>query len=203
MKRKAMISIEASLIIPLVFLIILVFIDLAYLGYAKTSTKSKMELSILNSREKISTMKNSKFNGNTENPHSIDEFLDRKLERSILDEINVSLDAYNIKNETEKELIASLPEKITKYKSLNAKINKKVFFSDFELNYSYRFKTILSNFYENLNIKIDSMQGKTKLNEHRIFDEIVSVDIVYKILDDKVEFTEYLINFNKGIEKMK
>ncbi len=201
-KKKAMISIEASLIVPLLFLVIILFTDLAYISYVKTSSVSKIELSIINSKEDISSLNNHKFNQGNRYPKDIDIYIEEKLNRSILDSFNYYLDNKSLKDRLNIELKRSLPDRVFERKTINYSHYRKIFSNNFKLNYSFKIKSALEKLYRKLNLKIDHIEGKKSFREERLFDELITIDIIYENIGDS-DLIKKLKESQEKIKKIK
>ncbi len=201
-KRKGVFTIEATLLIPIMLLIFMLFLDIVYLTFVKTSAKSKLELSALQSQSTMAELKNSDFNALNTSAENMNEFIDNKLKRNIFDEINAAIDTKSFDKRASIKLIPAMQNKQPWLNNINSNRNSVLSFYSFNMNYNFNFTSLLSNFYRKSNLKANNMQGDVQFKDHRIFDEIVSIDTIYSLIKDSSVTGQIADDFKKGLEKM-
>ncbi len=201
-KRKGVFTIEATLLIPIMLLIFMLFLDIVYLSFVKTSAKSSLESSALQSQSEMAELKNADFNALNASSNSIDVFIDNKLKRTIFDEINSGIDTKSFDKRAGIKLLATMQNKQNWLNSMHSNRNSALTFYSFNINYNFNFKSLLSKFYQKSRLSANNLQGTVAFKDHRIFDEIVSIDTVYSLIKDSNVTATIVEDFKQGIAKM-
>ncbi len=202
-KRKGVLTIEAALLIPMILFLFMLFLDMVYLTYVKTSAKSKLELSILDSKEKLSELKNENFNNLETCSSSIDEYINNKLKRSIFDELNLKVNKNSFTKNAGKQLKPAMQNKRNWQNDITSSSDATLKNYSFVMNYQLHFASFLSSFYEANNLKNNRLKGRIKFKEHRIFDEIISIDTIYDFIKNGKTAGKLASDFKKAIDKAK
>lgn len=201
-KRRAVISLEAALLIPILLLLFLLLFDGLYLTYMKTAAKSGIELSLLEAKSNLSQLTNKDFNEMKTASADIDEFLADKLKRSILDELNLQVDETSFHRYTEKRIASLLPGDSESDSSLLTRRDS-LFRTSYKLDYDLFISSFLNKVYKGMHISLDRMIGTSSLKEHRIFDEIVSIDTGYYFAKHSKQVSKLLEQIEKALRFMK
>ncbi len=202
MKRKAMMSIEAALLFPLILLFFLIIIDISYITFVKSSAKSNLEFAILSSTSEMSAMKNNEFNALKRAANQIDLINENQLKRSLFDSLNMNIEEEGLKNRIEKDFIKTLPAALNNVRSISVSKKSKLYNNKFSLKYSLNFKSILSSFYKSFGLEMGKMEGEIDFKEKRIFDEIQSIDLTEELLEKHTNLNEYIDKINESINKI-
>lgn len=201
-KRRAVITLEAALLIPTLLFLFLLLFDGLYLAYMKTGAKSGIELSLIEAKSNLSQLTNKEFNQMKTASPNIDRFLSDKLRRTMMDELNLQVDEASFYRYAEQRIASFLPGD-SESKSILLARKDSLFRSSYKLDYDLFFSSFLNKAYQGLQVKMDRMIGTSSLKEHRIFDEIVSIDTGYYFATHSKQVSKLLEQVEKALRFMK
>ncbi len=202
-KRKGVFTIEATLLIPILLLIFMLFLDIVYLTFVKTSAKSKLELANLQSQAAMAELTNDDFNALRTGAKNTNDYINNKLKRSVFDEMNFEIESNSFTKRACLNLLPAMQNKQNWLKSVDANNNSSLAFYSFNINYNFNFNSFLSKFYQKSNLKANQMQGSIQFKDQRIFDQIVSIDTVYSFIENSGMPQKIAEDFQKAVDKMK
>lgn len=201
-KRRAVITLEAALLIPTLLFLFLLLFDGLYLTYMKTGAKSGLELSLIEAKSNLSQLTNKEFNQMKTASPNIDRFLSDKLRRTMMDELNLQVDEASFYRYAEQRIASFLPGD-SESKSILLARKDSLFHSSYKLEYDLFFSSFLNKAYQGLQVKMDRMIGTSSLKEHRVFDEIVSIDTGYYFATHSKQVSKLLEQVEKALRFMK
>lgn len=202
-RRKGLFTIETVLIFPLFLFLILFFLDSIFVIYSKTDFKSRLERSMMESKNDLSRLSNREFNQMDRAGTKTENFLNEKLKRSLLDECNLFADEKTFQRRCVKELSNVSPKIRNLSGSVNSQRHSSLFRYAFKMEYDLHFPSLLEKFYSETGVEMNRFKGQSLIKEHRIFDEIVSIDSAYYFVEHSKKAAHLAKKIRTAIEKLK
>lgn len=200
-KSKAVISIEFTLLFPLLLLLVLLMLDIGILFYSKAGTKNLIKNVLYNSYEEAYELKNSHFNRGENKALSFEEAIIHRLERSPLDDFYLNID--------EAAFLGRMRERLNQAfgidkSSINLSCNYDniMGFSSMNLQYELKFRPLFYKLYNSVSPDFCSIKGEIKTEFTKHFDAISSVDCIERMAKKNQKIRDFLEKSRSMLQKL-
>lgn len=200
-KSKAVITIEFTLLFPLLLLAVLIILDIGILFYSKASTKNLIKNVLYTSYEEAYEMKNSSFNEEEKKAGTLEEGINHRSERSLIDDFYLNID--------EEAFLGRMREKMKRAFgidkssiSLSCKYDNLMGFSSMNLEYELRFQPLFYKLYNRISPDFCSMSGSIKTEFTKHFDAISSVDCIERMAKKNKKVSDFLEKSRTMVQKL-
>ncbi len=183
MKKKGAITLEAAILVPILFVGLLLIIDLSLNAFIKSTVKSTVN----------NTLNSIAYELKAKNDDSLSQYInydvapsfiiDERLKRTISDEFHLGLDSGLIQN----RIISSLTSKtLVKSSDISLSIKKyNLLFATYVIvDYSVKINTPMSGIYSKFGSELSTLKAKDKIVVKDYFGMIALSDSVSRALAD-------------------
>lgn len=200
-KSRALLSLECAIALPLLLVLIVFAIDMAVLTYAKANFKSLLKEAMYSSYEEAFQLTNSDFNGLSAEPSSLEDEIDTRLARSLLDDFYLGIDEAAFEARMREELGRAFGVN-REGMVLNCSYHNILGFSRIRLDYEVEVRSLFYKFYKRMGREIVLVKGSTELEYTKHFDAITTIDCIERMAKKNKKVGDFIEKTRSMILKL-
>lgn len=200
-KLRAALSLECALLLPVLLLLLVLALDMGILSYAKANAKSILKDGMYRAYEEAFQLKNSDFNSKVKKPSSLEDSVNNRLKRSLLDDFYLGIDPSAFEARMREELSKAFAIEEGSI-VLNCDYTNLLGFSSIKLDYECEIKCLFQSFYKKAFPDFCKLRGQVSLELTKHFDAITAVDCIERMAKKNKKVSDFIEKSREMIEKL-